>query len=76
MKTAGRHVAVITRFDRVGAERIPFISAATLLGLAPGGAGSYTAPADGSRHHGHDVAGDFLRACNSRDDERNQGWAV
>lgn len=30
----GKHsVAVITRFDREGAQRIPFVSAATLLGL-------------------------------------------
>ncbi len=33
----GEHsVAVITRFDRAGNNRIPFIFTATLLGLPPG----------------------------------------
>ena len=86
VKAAGRHVAVITRFDRAGAERIPFISAATLLGLAPGGAGSYTALADGIRQHGHDVPGDLremwrrmvfsLLASNHDDHLRNHGFLL
>src|SRR5205814_2824404 len=33
----GKHrVAVITRFDRVGSDRIPFVSGASLLGLPRG----------------------------------------
>ena len=40
--TVGRRgVAVITRFDRAGTQRIPFISAASLLGLPPDNAGAY-----------------------------------
>jgi len=54
-----RSVAVITRFDRKGAKRIPFISAATLLGVSAGEPGSYTHMADGIRQFGHEVAGDL-----------------
>ena len=42
-------VAVITRFDRVGKNRIPFISASSLLGLPPDEPGAYTLLADGIR---------------------------
>ena len=86
VKAAGRHVAVITRFDRAGTGRIPFVSAATLLGLGPGGAGSYTALADGIRQHGHDVPGDLremwrrlvfsLLASNHDDHLRNHGFLM
>lgn len=55
----GRGVAVIERFDRDGGERIPFVSAATLLGLLPDDAGSYTRLADAIRAHGHEVAADL-----------------
>jgi serine/threonine-protein kinase HipA len=55
----GRGVAVIRRFDREGKRRIPFISAATLLGLLPGDSGSYTRLADGIRAHGHTVTADL-----------------
>jgi serine/threonine-protein kinase HipA len=48
----GRGVAVIDRFDREGADRIPFVSAATLLGLLPDDQGSYTRLADAIRAHG------------------------
>jgi serine/threonine-protein kinase HipA len=56
----GRHSAsVITRFDRAGYGRIPFLSGASLLGLSPGNPGAYTLLADGIRQFGHDVAGDL-----------------
>jgi serine/threonine-protein kinase HipA len=78
-----RHVSLITRFDREGARRIPFISAATLLGLQPGEPGAYTLLADGIRQFGHDVPGDLrelwrrlvfsLLASNYDDHLRNHG---
>ena len=55
----GRGVSVITRFDREGARRLPFLSASSLLGLPPGEAGAYTLLADGIRQFGDDVAGDL-----------------
>ncbi len=64
----GKHAAVITRFDRAGGQRTPFLSGASLLGMptAPGretsgdsGRGSYTMLADGIRQHGDDVAADL-----------------
>jgi len=55
----GRGVAVIRRFDREGKRRIPFISAATLLGLLPGDPGSNTRLADAIRAHGHTVPADL-----------------
>ena len=55
-----RHgVAVITRFDRAGQVRIPYLSGASLLGLPQGEPGAYTLLADGIRQFGHDVAGDL-----------------
>ena len=81
-----RNVAVITRFDRNGGARIPFISAATLLGLPPGEVGSYAHMADGIRQFGHDVAGDLkelwrrlvfsLLASNYDDHLRNHGFLM
>jgi serine/threonine-protein kinase HipA len=55
----GRGVAVIDRFDREGTDRIPFVSAATLLGLLPDDQGSYTRLADAIRAHGHAVTADL-----------------
>lgn len=82
----GHSVAVITRFDRAGVKRIPFISAATLLGLPPGEPGAYTLLADGIRQFGHDVPGDLrelwrrlvfsLLASNSDDHLRNHGFLM
>jgi len=58
--TVGKHsVAVITRFDRAGGERIPFVSGASLLGLPQGDLGAYTSLADAIRQFGNDVAGDL-----------------
>ncbi len=39
---AGRPVALIRRFDRAGENRIPFLSAMSLLGLDDGDAATYT----------------------------------
>jgi len=82
----GHGVAVITRFDRVGRNRIPFISAATLLGLSSGQPGAYTLLADGIRQFGHDVPGDLrelwrrlvfsLLASNYDDHLRNHGFLM
>ena len=41
-KVAGRAVSLITRFDRVGERRIPFLSAMSLLGLGDGDTATYT----------------------------------
>jgi len=82
----GHSVAVITRFDRVGKNRIPFISAATLLGLPQGDPGAYTMLADGIRQFGNDVPGDLrelwqrlvfsLLASNYDDHFRNHGFLM
>jgi serine/threonine-protein kinase HipA len=82
----GHSVAVITRFDRAGKYRIPFISAATLLGLPQGDPGAYTMLADGIRQFGDDVPGDLrelwrrlvfsLLASNYDDHLRNHGFLM
>jgi serine/threonine-protein kinase HipA len=82
----GHSVAVITRFDRTGQSRIPFISAATLLGLPQGDPGAYTMLADGIRQFGNDVPGDLrqlwgrlifsLLASNYDDHLRNHGFLM
>jgi len=79
-------VAVITWFDRAGKIRIPFISAASLLGLPQGELGAYTMLADGIRQFGNDVAGDLrelwrrlvfsLLASNYDDHLRNHGFLM
>ncbi len=79
-------VAVITRFDRTGKNRVPFISAASLLGLPQGEAGAYTMLADGIRQFGDDVPGDLrelwrrlvfsLLASNYDDHLRNHGFLM
>lgn len=79
-------VAVITRFDRAGANRIPFLSAASLLGLPSGDSGAYTQLADAIRQFGHDVPGDLrelwrrlvfsLLASNYDDHLRNHGFLM
>ncbi len=82
----GHSVAVITRFDRAGKNRIPFISAATLLGLPQADPGAYTLLADGIRQFGNDVPGDLrelwrrlifsLLASNYDDHLRNHGFLM
>jgi serine/threonine-protein kinase HipA len=82
----GRGVSVITRFDRAGAQRLPFISANSLLGLPHGEPGAYTLLADGIRQFGDDVTGDLrelwrrlvfsLLASNYDDHLRNHGFLM
>ncbi len=79
-------VAVITRFDRAGGNRIPFISGSTLLGLPQDEPGAYTLLADGIRRFGNDVPGDLrelwrrlvfsLLASNYDDHLRNHGFLM
>jgi serine/threonine-protein kinase HipA len=79
-------VAVITRFDRKGQMRIPFISAASLLGLPQGDPGAYTLLADGIRQFGDNVQGDLaelwrrmvfsLLVSNYDDHLRNHGFLM
>jgi serine/threonine-protein kinase HipA len=79
-------VAVITRFDRVGKNRVPFISASSLLGLPHDDPGAYTLLADGIRQFGNDVPGDLhelwrrlvftLLASNYDDHLRNHGFLM
>lgn len=83
---SSQSVTVITRFDRMGKNRIPFISAATLLGLPQGDSGAYTLLADGVRQFGNDVPGDLrelwrrlvfsLLASNYDDHLRNHGFLM
>lgn len=51
LDVAGRPVALITRFDRCGNQRIPFLSAMSLLGLNDGDEGAYTYLAACIRRH-------------------------
>jgi serine/threonine-protein kinase HipA len=83
---AGRGVAVISRFDRQGSRRIPFLSAATLLGLPHDQSAAYTMIADAIRQHGDEVTRDLhelwrrmvfgLLASNCDDHTRNHGFLM
>ena len=82
----GKGIAIITRFDRDGARRIPFLSANSLLVLPQDEAGAYTLLADGIRQFGHDIAADLrelwrrlvfsLLASNYDDHLRNHGFLM
>lgn len=82
----GKNVAVITRFDRDGPRRIPFLSANSLLALPQGELGAYTLLADGIRQFGHDTAAELrelwrrlvfsLLASNYDDHMRNHGFLM
>ncbi len=86
ISVGGRSVSVITRFDRAGAQRLPFISANSLLGLPHGEPGAYTLLADGIRQFGDNVAGDLgelwrrlvfsLLTSNYDDHLRNHGFLM
>lgn len=81
-----RGVSVITRFDRDGARRIPFLSANSLLALPQGELGAYTLMADGIRQFGYDTTADLrelwrrlvfsLLASNYDDHLRNHGFLM
>ena len=82
----GKSISVITRFDRQGEHRIPFLSANTLLALPQDDPGAYTLLADGIRQHGDDVEKDLrelwrrlvfsLLASNYDDHLRNHGFLM
>jgi serine/threonine-protein kinase HipA len=86
VSVGGHGVVVVRRFDRMQRNRIPFISAASLLGLAPGDPGSYTMIADAIRQFGDDVTSDlrelwrrliFSLLASSHDDHlRNHGFLM
>lgn len=86
VRVEGGSVSVITRFDRQGAHRVPFLSAHTLLGLSPGAAGAYTLMADAIRRFGDDVTAELrelwrrlvfsLLASNFDDHLRNHGFLM
>jgi len=86
VSVGAQSVAVITRFDRAGKCRIPFISASSLLGLSQSDPGAYTLLADGIRQFGNDVTGDLhelwrrlvfsLLASNHDDHLRNHGFLM
>jgi serine/threonine-protein kinase HipA len=83
---AGRNVSIISRFDREGDRRIPFLSANSLLALPHGDPGSYTQLADGIRQFGYDIATELaelwrrmvfsLLASNYDDHLRNHGFLM
>lgn len=86
IRADGRSVAIITRFDRVGAQRLPMISASTLLGLAPDDSGTYAQLADAIRVHGDRVQEDLrelwrrviysIMASNFDDHMRNHAFLL
>src|SRR5450756_2052418 len=82
----GQRVAVITRCDRRNNDRVPFISAASLLGLPQDEAVDYTMLADGIREFGNALEGGLaelwrrlvfsLLASNYDDHLRNHGFLM
>lgn len=56
---AGRPVALITRFDRRDGQRIPFLSAMSLLGMADGDEATYTDIAEAIRSHSSEPTKDL-----------------
>ncbi|MGO8928471.1 MAG: type II toxin-antitoxin system HipA family toxin [Limisphaerales bacterium] len=52
VEVAGRQVLLVSRFDREGTVRIPFLSAMSMLGAADGETRSYLELADVLRRHG------------------------
>jgi serine/threonine-protein kinase HipA len=81
-----KNISLITRFDRNGKERIPFLSANTLLALQKDDPGSYTLLAEVIRQVGDDVVSDLqelwrrlvfsLLASNYDDHLRNHGFLM
>jgi serine/threonine-protein kinase HipA len=82
----GKGVSIITRFDRVGARRIPFLSGSSLLALPQDEPGAYTLLADGIRQFGYDTAVELrelwrrlifsLLVSNYDDHLRNHGFLM
>jgi len=86
LSVAGKSISVITRFDRKGEHRIPFLSANTILALPQDDPGAYTLLADGIRQFGDEVKKDLwelwrrlvfsLLASNYDDHLRNHGFLM
>ncbi len=80
------HASVIHRFDRQGTHRVPFVSAATLVGADEREPGSYVAIAEAIRRFGDDVLADLaelwrrmvfsLLVSNCDDHLRNHGFLM
>lgn len=58
-EVAGRQVLIVRRFDRIGGNRIPFLSAMSMIGGSDGEDHSYLEIVDALRRHGADVARDL-----------------
>jgi serine/threonine-protein kinase HipA len=81
---AGRDVLLVQRFDRNGRERVPFLSAMSMLGSADGEQRSYQEIADALRMHGADPRADLpdlwrrmvlsVLISNTDDHLRNHGF--
>ncbi len=84
LPVAGRNVLLVRRFDRQGRQRIPFLSAMTLLGEKDGGRGSYAGIAAALQAHGSSPGKDLpelwsrmvfnMLVCNTDDHLRNHGF--
>lgn len=58
-EVAGQQVLIVTRFDRAGGHRVPFLSAMSMLGASDNEDHSYLEIVDALRRHGSDVARDL-----------------
>lgn len=64
IEVAGRAVAVIRRFDRNGAKRVPYVSAQTMLDVGSAEGGTYEDLTVAIRSHGHDPGNDLRELFN------------
>jgi serine/threonine-protein kinase HipA len=60
-EVAGQRVLIVRRFDRLGGNRIPFLSAMSMIGASDGEDHSYLEIVDALRQHGADVAQDMAQ---------------
>lgn len=84
VEAAGRQVIVIRRFDRIGGERVPFLSAMSMLGANDNEMRSYLEIADALREHGASARADLAQlwrrvvfgvlVSNTDDHLRNHGF--
>lgn len=58
-EVAGQQVLIVKRFDRVGAHRVPFLSAMSMIGASDNEDHSYLEIVDALRRHGADVVRDL-----------------
>jgi serine/threonine-protein kinase HipA len=81
---AGQQVLIVRRFDRIGGNRVPFLSAMSMIGASDGEDHSYLELVDALRRHGADVARDLpqlwrrivfgVLVSNLDDHPRNHGF--